>query len=161
MKKAAVVTGATAGIGEATAKRLIERDSTTYAAAARRLDRMAKLEKLGAILLPLHLTEHSSIVQAAERIRAEQGHIAVRQLPSPSPYLAASPPARVPSQLADDLHEVVDFSVRGRLADFQVLLHGDAGKEGQDHLRELRWFHRGLLGFDISRDQIFEKRAAR
>jgi NAD(P)-dependent dehydrogenase (short-subunit alcohol dehydrogenase family) len=38
---------------------------------------MAKLEKLGAILLPLHLTEHSSIVQAAERIRAEQGHIDV------------------------------------------------------------------------------------
>src|SRR2546425_13099448 len=30
----------------------------------------------------------------------------------------------VDSQLADHLHEVVDFSVHGRLADVQVLLHG-------------------------------------
>ena len=32
------------------------------------------------------------------------------------------------SQLADHLHEVVDFSVHGRLADVQVLLHADAGR---------------------------------
>ena len=64
------------------------------------------------------------------------------------------------SQLADGLHEVVHFSVHGRLADFQVLLHADAGKEGQDHLCEYRWFHLGFLGFDISRDQIFEKSVA-
>jgi NAD(P)-dependent dehydrogenase (short-subunit alcohol dehydrogenase family) len=36
---------------------------------------MANLEKLGATLLPLDLTDDSSIVQAAERIRAEQGRI--------------------------------------------------------------------------------------
>src|SRR6266481_3187442 len=76
MKKVAVVTGASAGIGEATVKRLIEQGYTTYAA-ARRLDRMANLEKLRAILLPLDLTDDSSIVQAAERIRAEQGRIDV------------------------------------------------------------------------------------
>jgi NADP-dependent 3-hydroxy acid dehydrogenase YdfG len=46
MKKVAVVTGASAGIGEATVKRLIEQGYTTYAA-ARRLDRMANLENLG------------------------------------------------------------------------------------------------------------------
>jgi hypothetical protein len=46
MKKVALVTGASAGIGEATVKRLIEQGHTTYAA-ARRLDRMASLEKLG------------------------------------------------------------------------------------------------------------------
>jgi len=39
------------------------------------------------------------------------------------------------SQLADDLHELVHFSVHGRVADFQMLLHADADKEGQDHLR--------------------------
>src|SRR5216683_5180680 len=66
----------------------------------------------------------------------------------------------VDSQLADHLHEVFDFSVHGRLADVQVLLHGDAGKEGQDHLGEHSRFHGGFLGFDISRDQIFEKGAA-
>src|ERR1700676_83627 len=65
------------------------------------------------------------------------------------------------SQLADDFHEIVHLSVHGCLADFQVLLHADAGKERQDHLREDRRFHGGLFGFDISRDQIFEKSAAR
>ena len=76
MKKVAVVTGASAGIGEATVKRLIEQGYTTYAA-SRRLERMANLEKLGAILLPLDLTGDSSIVQAAKRIRTEQGRIDV------------------------------------------------------------------------------------
>ena len=43
-------------------------------------------------------------------------------------------PRNCGSQLADGLHEVLHFSVHGRLADSQVLLHADAGKEGQDHL---------------------------
>jgi len=37
-------------------------------------------------------------------------------------------------QLPDGFHEVVHFSVHGRLADSQVLLHADAGIEGQDYL---------------------------
>src|SRR3984893_4641201 len=76
MKKVAMVTGASAGSGEATVKRLVEQGYTTYAA-ARRLDRMANLEKLGAILLPLDLTDDASIVHAAERIRTKQGRIDV------------------------------------------------------------------------------------
>jgi NAD(P)-dependent dehydrogenase (short-subunit alcohol dehydrogenase family) len=76
MKKVAVVTGASAGIGEATVRRLIEQGYTTYAA-ARRLDRMANLENLGAVRLPLDLTDDSSIVRAVERIRTEQGRIDV------------------------------------------------------------------------------------
>ena len=76
MKKVALVTGASSGIGEATVKRLIEQGYTTYAA-ARRLDRMANLEKLGATLLPLDLTDDASIVRAAERIRTEQGRVDV------------------------------------------------------------------------------------
>ena len=76
MKKVALVTGASAGIGAATIKRLIEQSYTTYAA-SRRLDRMADLEKLGAILLPLDLTDDASIVLAAARIRGEQGRIDV------------------------------------------------------------------------------------
>jgi NADP-dependent 3-hydroxy acid dehydrogenase YdfG len=76
MNKVALVTGASAAIGEATVKRLIEQGYTTYAA-ARRLDRMANLEKLGAILLPLDLTDDSAIVRAAEQIRTEQGRIDV------------------------------------------------------------------------------------
>ena len=64
------------------------------------------------------------------------------------------------SELADDLHEVVHFSVKGRFAAFQMLLHGDAGIEGQDHFRQCRGFHPGLLGFDISCDQVFNNSAA-
>lgn len=64
------------------------------------------------------------------------------------------------SQVSDDLHEVVYFSAHGRLADSQMLLHADAGKEGQDHLGEHSRFHGGFLDFNISRHQIFEKGAA-
>jgi hypothetical protein len=39
------------------------------------------------------------------------------------------------SELMDELHEVIHFSVHGRFAAFQMLLHGDASKIGQDHLR--------------------------
>jgi len=39
------------------------------------LDRMANLEKLWAILLPLDLTNDSSIVQVNERIHTEQSRI--------------------------------------------------------------------------------------
>jgi len=76
MKKVALVTGASSGIGEATVRRLIAHGYTTYAA-ARRLDRMANLERQVALLLPLDLTDARSIVQAAERIRTEQGRIDV------------------------------------------------------------------------------------
>lgn len=38
---------------------------------------MALLERMGAVLLPLDLTDDSSIVSAAERIRSEQGRVDV------------------------------------------------------------------------------------
>ena len=56
MTEVAVITSTSAGIGEATVERLIERSYTTYPS-ARRLDRMASFEKPGAILLPLDLTD--------------------------------------------------------------------------------------------------------
>jgi hypothetical protein len=64
--------------------------------------------------------------------------------------------------LRGDLREVVHFSVHGCLADFQVLLRADAGKErrSRSSRRAPSVSSRGLLGFDISRDQIFEKSAA-
>jgi NAD(P)-dependent dehydrogenase (short-subunit alcohol dehydrogenase family) len=74
--KVALVTGASSGIGEAAAKRLIDAGFAVYAG-ARRLDRMAALASRGAILLPLDLTEDASIVAAVERIRAERGRLDV------------------------------------------------------------------------------------
>jgi hypothetical protein len=78
----------------------------------------------------------------------------------PPPLVPIALRGTADSQVSDDLHEVVYFSVHGRLADFQMLLHTNAGKEGQDHLGQHRRFHHWFLGFDVFRDQIFEKDTA-
>lgn len=74
MQKTALVTGASAGIGEATVKRLLK-DGYTVFAAARRLDRMQPLKRLGAQLIDLDLTDEASIVAAIETIRAATGRL--------------------------------------------------------------------------------------
>ncbi|MCW4463384.1 oxidoreductase [Sphingomonas sp. BT-65] len=74
MQKIALVTGASAGIGEATVKRLIQDGWKVYAA-ARRLDRMEPLRCLGAELIHLDLTDDASIVAAIETIRAAAGRL--------------------------------------------------------------------------------------
>lgn len=76
MKKVALVTGASAGIGEATVKRLLAEGYDVYAA-ARRLDRMVGLSDLGAHPIGLDLTAESSIMAAMERIQAEAGRLDV------------------------------------------------------------------------------------
>jgi len=76
MKKVAMVTGASSGIGEATVKTFLREGYEVYAA-ARRLDRMTGLRDLGAKLIALDLTNDASIVAAVERIRAEAGRIDV------------------------------------------------------------------------------------
>jgi short-subunit dehydrogenase len=115
MKKVAVVTGASSGIGEATVRRLIANGYTTYAA-ARRLERMVNLKKLGAVLLPLDLTDDSSIISAANRIRSEQGRIDV--LVNNAGYGSYEPVEDVPLQETRRQFEVNVFG----LARFTQLL---------------------------------------
>lgn len=76
MKKVALVTGASSGIGEATVKTLLAAGYTVFAA-ARRQERMRELERQGAILLALDLTDDASIVRAAEQVLSTQGRIDV------------------------------------------------------------------------------------
>jgi NAD(P)-dependent dehydrogenase (short-subunit alcohol dehydrogenase family) len=74
MSKIALVTGASSGIGEATVLQFLKDGYKVYAA-ARRVERMAPLAKAGAHVLPLDLTEDSSIVATVEAIRAQDGRL--------------------------------------------------------------------------------------
>ena len=76
MNKTAFVTGASAGIGEATARALLAAGYRVFAG-ARRLDRMAELATAGAALLKLDLTDDASIVAAVNAIKSEAGRIDV------------------------------------------------------------------------------------
>ena len=67
-----LVTGASAGIGKETARKLLEEGYVVYAA-ARRVEQMQDLEKLGAIALRMDVTKEEEVVAGVERINAERG----------------------------------------------------------------------------------------
>ncbi|MFJ5546455.1 oxidoreductase [Streptomyces sp. NPDC093225] len=74
--KTALVTGASSGIGEATALKLQELGYTVYGA-ARRADRLAKLAEHGIHPLALDVTDEDSMQAGIKRIVAETGRIDV------------------------------------------------------------------------------------
>ena len=67
-----LITGASAGIGKETAKRLLEEGYTVYAA-ARRIEKMRDLEELGAVILKMDVTSEEDLVASVERINEEHG----------------------------------------------------------------------------------------
>ena len=71
-----LVTGASSGMGKATAQKLLEAGYPVYVA-ARRLDQMRDLEDLGATALAMDITKDAEIVAVVERITAERGGIDV------------------------------------------------------------------------------------
>lgn len=74
MTKIALVTGATSGIGAATALALA-RDGYAVYGAGRRLDRLVPLEASGVRPVALDLTDDASIVAAVEHVLGEEGRI--------------------------------------------------------------------------------------
>jgi short-subunit dehydrogenase len=74
MKKVALVTGASAGIGAATARLLAQCGYTVYGV-ARRIDKMEALNDLGIKTIAMDVADDVSMVMAVEQIINEQGRI--------------------------------------------------------------------------------------
>jgi NAD(P)-dependent dehydrogenase (short-subunit alcohol dehydrogenase family) len=74
--RVALVTGASSGIGEETARLLHQAGFTTYAV-ARRVDRMAALEKVGVHTFAMDVTDDASMVAGINRIVVDNGRIDV------------------------------------------------------------------------------------
>jgi NAD(P)-dependent dehydrogenase (short-subunit alcohol dehydrogenase family) len=76
MKSVVLITGASSGIGEATALVLSNAGHIVYGA-ARRVERMKHLEDAGIHILPLDVTDENSMKQCVETILEREGQIDV------------------------------------------------------------------------------------
>jgi short-subunit dehydrogenase len=76
MKKIALVTGASAGIGMVTAKYLANNEYTVYGA-ARRIERMNDLVQFGIKIIRMDVTNDDSMVAAVDEIVKNEGRIDV------------------------------------------------------------------------------------
>ena len=74
--KVALVTGASSGMGKETAKRLLQEGLVVYVA-ARRVDQMEDLRRLGAIPLKMDITVEDDVVAAVQQIQKGHGGIDV------------------------------------------------------------------------------------
>ncbi|RMG19309.1 MAG: oxidoreductase [Bacteroidetes bacterium] len=75
-KQVILITGASSGIGKATALQLLEEGHIVYGA-ARRVEKMKELEEKGGIALKMDVTIDEDMVAGVERILQEQGRIDV------------------------------------------------------------------------------------
>ena len=76
MAKIALVTGASSGIGRSIAQKLASAEFRVYAA-ARRVEKMADLEKQGVFPIALDLTQEESIRVCVKTVLTREGHIDV------------------------------------------------------------------------------------
>jgi NAD(P)-dependent dehydrogenase (short-subunit alcohol dehydrogenase family) len=74
--KTVLVTGASSGMGMATAQKLVAKGYRVYAA-ARRVERMRELEELGVRAIRMDISVDDDIVAAVDRMAAEQGGVDV------------------------------------------------------------------------------------
>jgi len=111
-----LITGASSGIGFATAHQLLERGWRVFAA-ARRLDAMEALRSRGAEVLPLDLADQESRVQLADVISRRVG--ALDALVNNAGYGETGPVETMPIERARAMFEV---NVFGLIALTQLLL---------------------------------------
>ncbi len=74
MKKVALVTGASSGIGESTAVALLQKGFIVYGA-ARRVDRLESLKQKGIKIITLDVTEEESMKACVDKIIEAEGRI--------------------------------------------------------------------------------------
>jgi NADP-dependent 3-hydroxy acid dehydrogenase YdfG len=123
--RVAVVTGASSGIGEATARALAA-DGYRVALLARRLDRITALaDDLGndSIAIQADVTDRDSIVAAAERVRQELGGADV--LVNNAGIMLLGP---FDSNQRDDYRQMVEVNLLGAITATEVFL--DQLKDG-------------------------------
>ncbi|MFI1167236.1 oxidoreductase [Streptomyces sp. NPDC020801] len=77
MTTAVLITGTSSGIGRATALRLARRPELTVYATARRPGTLTDLARAGARVLPLDVTDETSMAQAVEAVEADHGSVGV------------------------------------------------------------------------------------
>jgi len=123
--KVALVTGASSGIGEATALKLREAGYTVYGA-ARRVQRMQHLTKHGIRLLAMDVTDDPSMQDGVEKIIADTGRLDV--LVNNAGYGSYGAVEDVPLQEAREQFEVNVFGA-ARLTQL-VLPHMRAQRSG-------------------------------
>jgi NAD(P)-dependent dehydrogenase (short-subunit alcohol dehydrogenase family) len=123
--KVALVTGASSGIGEATALKLREAGYTVYGA-ARRVQRMQHLTKQGIQLLAMDVTDDDSMRDGVEKIIADNGRLDV--LVNNAGYGSYGAVEDVPLQEAREQFEVNVFGA-ARLTQL-VLPHMRAQRSG-------------------------------
>ncbi len=76
MKKVALITGVSSGIGKETAKLLVQNGFTVYGV-SRRMDKMKDLKAFGINLRAMDVTNDDSMVQVVDEIHAAEGQIDV------------------------------------------------------------------------------------
>lgn len=76
MKKVVLITGASSGIGKETAKFLLSKGFTVYAA-ARRLEMMNDIKDLGGNIINMDVSQDASMVEGVNKIIAKEGRMDV------------------------------------------------------------------------------------
>lgn len=121
MRGNVVVTGASTGIGEATALHLAEIGFQIFAGVRREEDGRALIEKGGDRIRPilLDVTSADSVVQAAAEVQASLAGSGLAGLVNNAGVAVGGPLEFVPM---DDFHRQIDVNVTGQLAVTQAFL---------------------------------------
>ncbi len=127
--RVAVVTGASSGIGEATARALAA-DGHRVGLLARRSDRIRALaDELGdgAIAIQADVTDRDSIVAAAERVQDELGSADI--LVNNAGVMLLGP---FSAELSDDYRRMIETNLLGAITTTEVFLDQLAADDGGD-----------------------------